>query len=127
ARPAGRVFPAAVGGGVLRQGLVDGRVGAELDLPGPRGRVFPLRVLHPEPDARADRYVSGGYRPVLRAIVHAVNRRDLGSLDTALEAHMRLQRATLFYFVAALYSLRGAQAALGRLPSWPAPHPVFGA
>lgn len=38
---------------------------------------------------------------------------------------MRLERATPFDFVAALYCLRGAQAALGTLPSWPARHLVF--
>jgi hypothetical protein len=52
-------------------------------------------------------------------MVAAVNRRDLGSLDAALEAHMRLGRAARFDFLAALYCLRGAQVALGDVPSWP--------
>jgi pimeloyl-ACP methyl ester carboxylesterase len=120
AAPARPVLLTAVGGGVLRQVLLDGRVEAELELPGPLERVFTLRVFHPEPDASAGRYVSGGYQPVLRAIVQAVNRRDLGRLDAALEAHMKLERAAQFDFVAALYCLRGAQAALGMVPSWPA-------
>jgi hypothetical protein len=51
-------------------------------------------------------------------MVEAVNARDLGSLDVALEAHMRLGRAGLFDFFAALYCLRAAQAALGGVPGW---------
>jgi hypothetical protein len=125
AEPRGPVLLSAAGGGVLRQGLLEGPDEAELELPGPVERVFALRVLRPEPDARAGRYVSGGYQTALRAMVRALNRRDLGALDTALEAHMRLARADLFDFFAALYCLRGAQAALGASPSWPARDPVL--
>jgi pimeloyl-ACP methyl ester carboxylesterase len=118
--PRGPVLLSAVGGGVLRQVVLQGREEAVLQFPGPIERVFTLRVLPTEPDVSAARYVSGGYQTVFRAMVQAANARDLGSLDAALEAHMRLERADTLDFLAALYCLRGAQAALGALPSWPA-------
>ena len=64
--------------------------------------------------------MSGGYQTVFRAMVQAVNGRDLGRLDAALEAHMRLGRVDSLDFLAALYCLREARAALGTLPSLPA-------
>jgi hypothetical protein len=125
-RPRGPVLLSAVGGGTLRQVLLeDSSEEAVLEFPGPIESVFTLRVLRTEPDAGANRYVSGGYQAVFRAMVEAVNGRDLGRLDAALEAHMRLGRADPFDFFAALYCLRGAQAALGGVPSWPGRNPVF--
>ena len=116
----GPVLVSAVGGGVLRQGVLQGSEDAVLEFPGPVERVFALRVLRTEPDGSAVRYVSGGYQIVFRAMVQAVNGPDLGRLDAALEAHMRLGRVDSLDFLAALYCLREAQAALGTLPSWPA-------
>ena len=121
----GPVLLSVVGGAVLRQTLLDGAEEAVLELPGPVERIFTLRVLRTDRDARADRYVSGGYRSAFRAMVEAVNGRDLRMLDAALEAHMRLARAELFDFFAALYCLRGVQAALGEVPSWPGRDPAF--
>lgn len=118
--PRGPVLLSAVGGGVLRQVLLEGPEEAVFEFPGPIERVFTLRVLRTEPDLNAARYVSGGYQTVFRAIVQAANGRDLVRLDAALEAHMRLGRVDSLDFLAALYCLRGAQAALGALPSWPA-------
>ncbi len=118
-RSRGPVLLSVVGGGILRQVLLEGSEETVLEFPGPIERVFTLRLLRTEMDARADWYVRGGYQTVFRAMVEAVNGRDLGSLDAALEAHMRLGRADLFDFFAALYCLRGAQAALGGVPSWP--------
>jgi len=118
-RPRGPVLLSAMGGGILRQVLLDGSEEAVLEFPGPIEGIFPLRLLRPELDARADTYVRGGYQAVFRAMVDAVNGRDLGRLDAALEAHLRLERADPFDFFAALYCLRGAQAALGGVPSWP--------
>jgi pimeloyl-ACP methyl ester carboxylesterase len=118
--PRGPVLLSAVGGGVLRQVQLEGLEEAVLEFPEPIESVFTLRVLRTEPDVGAERYVSGGYQTVFRAMVQAANGRDLVSLDAALEAHMRLGRAHPFDFLAALYCLRGAQAALGALPSWPA-------
>jgi pimeloyl-ACP methyl ester carboxylesterase len=123
-RSRGPVLVSAVGGGVLRQVLLDGADEAELDLPGPIESLFTLRILRAGPDASASWYVSGGYQAAFRAMVAAVNRRDLQSLDAALEAHMRLGRAARFDFFAALYCLRGAQAALGDVPSWPGRDPL---
>jgi hypothetical protein len=122
-RPCGPVLLSAVGEGILRQVLLEGSDEAVLEFPGPIESVLTLRVLRTELDARADRYVKAGYQTVFRAMVEAVNGRDLGSLDAALEAHMRLGRADLFDFFAALYCLRGAQAALGGVPSWPGRNP----
>ncbi len=119
ARPPGPVLLSAVGGGILRQGLLAGAEAADLEFPGPLEHVCTLRVLCPEQDASAAWYVRGGYQTVFRAMVAAVNGRDLGRLDAALAAHMRLRRADRFDFFAALYCLRGAQAALGEVPSWP--------
>ena len=116
----GPVLLSAVGGGVLRQVVLEGSEEAVLEFPGPIERVVALRVLHTDPDASGERYVSGGHQTVFRAIIQAVNGRDLASLDAALEAHVRLGRAAPLDFLAALYCLRGAQAALGALPSWPA-------
>ena len=124
-RPRGPVLLSAVGGGILRQVLLEGSEEAVLEFPGPIESVFTLRLLRTELDARADWYASGGYQTVFRAMVEAVNARDLGSLDAALEAHMRLGRADLCDFFAALYCLRGAQAALGGVPSWPGRDLVF--
>jgi hypothetical protein len=118
-RPRGPVLLSAVGGGILRQVLLKGSEEAVLEFPGPIEHIFTLRLLRTERDARADSYLSGGYQTVFRAMVDAVNGRDLGGLDAALEAHMRLDRADLFDFFAALYCLRGAQVALGGVPSWP--------
>ena len=119
----GPVLLSAVGGGVLRQVLLEGPEETELDFRGPVQSFSTLRILRTEPDASATSYVSGGYQAVFRAMVAAVNRRDLGSLDAALEAHMRLERAARFDFFAALYCLRGAQVALGDVPSWPGRDP----
>ena len=119
----GPVLLSAIGGGVLRQVLLEGPEEAELDFPGPVQNFFTLRILRAEPDASATWYVSGGYQAVFRAMVAAVNQRDLGNLDAALEAHMRLARAARFDFFAALYCLRGAQVALGDVPSWPGRDP----
>jgi pimeloyl-ACP methyl ester carboxylesterase len=124
-RSRGPVLLSAVGGGILRQALLDGPEDAVLEFPGPIENIFTLRVLRTERDARADCYVRGGYQTVFRAMVEAVNGRDLGRLDAALEAHMRLERANLFDFFAALYCLRGVQAALGGVPSWPGRNPDF--
>jgi hypothetical protein len=123
--PRGPVLLSAVGGGLLRQVLLDGSEEAVLEFPGPVEGVFTLRVLRSEPDASGDRYVSGGYQTVFRAMVEAVNGRDLGSLDAALGAHMRLERSDRFDFFAALYCLRGVQAALGGVPNWPGRDLVF--
>jgi pimeloyl-ACP methyl ester carboxylesterase len=123
--PRGPVLVSAVAGGILRQVLLEGSEEVGLEFPSPVERVFTLRLLRPEPDPTADRYVTGGYQTVFRAMVEAVNARDLGSLDAALEAHMRLGRADLFDFFAALYCLRAAQAALGGVPGWPRGDPVF--
>jgi hypothetical protein len=103
----------------LRQVLLEGSEETVLEFPGPIESICTLRVLRTQRDATADWYVSGGYQAVFRAMVEAVNGRDLRSLDAALEAHMRLGRAALFDFFAALYCLRGAQVALGGVPSWP--------
>ncbi len=124
-QPRGPVLVSAVAGGILRQVLLDGSEDVVLEFPGPVESVFTLRVLRPELDPTADRYVTGGYQTVFRAMVEAVNARDLGTLDAALEAHMRLGRADLFDFFAALYCLRAAQAALGGVPGWPRQDPVF--
>jgi hypothetical protein len=123
--PRGPVLVSAVAGGILRQVLLEGSEEVGLEFPSPVERVFTLRLLRPEPDPTADRYVTGGYQTVFRAMVEAVNARDLGGLDAALEAHMRLGRADPFDFLAALYCLRAGQAALGGVPGWPRGDPVF--
>ncbi len=124
-QPRGPVLVSAVAGGILRQVLLEGSEEVVVEFPGPVESVFTLRVLRPELDPTADRYVTGGYQTVFRAMVEAVNGRDLGSLDAALEVHMRLGRADLFDFFAALYCLRAGQAALGGVPGWPRGDPVF--
>jgi pimeloyl-ACP methyl ester carboxylesterase len=124
-QPRGPVLVSAVAGGILRQVLLDGSEEVVLEFPGPVESVFTVRLFRPEPDPTADRYVTGGYQTAFRAMVEAVNARDLGSLDAALEAHMRLGRADRFDFFAALYCLRAGQAALGGVPGWPRGDPVF--
>jgi hypothetical protein len=118
AEPTGPVLLTIVGGGVLRQILLEGPGETVLEHPGPIESTFALRVLHPAGDAAATRYVSDGYQTTFRAMVQAVNQRRLRELDAALEAHMRLARDQRFDFFAALYSLRAAQAALGMVPGW---------
>ncbi|MGE5851211.1 MAG: alpha/beta hydrolase [Candidatus Methylomirabilota bacterium] len=124
-QPQGPVLASVMGGGILRQVLLDGSEDTVLEFPGPIQSVFTLRVLRPETDPTADGYMGGGYQTVFRAMVEAVNTRDLTSLDVALEAHMRLGRCGLFDFFAALYCLRAAQAALGGVPGWPRRDHVF--
>jgi pimeloyl-ACP methyl ester carboxylesterase len=118
-RRLGPVLVSAVGGGVVRQVLLDGSEEAVLELPGPVENILPLRVVGTELDAIGDSYVREGYQAVFRTMVEAANTRDLWRLDAALEAHMKLRRADPFDFFAALYCLRAAQAALGGVPSWP--------
>jgi hypothetical protein len=105
---------------VLRQFLLSGREEALLELPGPIESLSTLRVPAKVDDPVARLYVSGGYRPLFREMVQAVNCRDLSRLDAALEKHLELERAYPFDFLAALEAVRAAQAAMGRLPSWPA-------
>lgn len=75
-------------------------------------------------DRTAARYREGGYAQAFRRMAVAVNSRNLTALDAALEAHLALEREHPFDFLAALYAVRAAQAALGQVPSWPAHDPA---
>ncbi|HVR76179.1 MAG TPA: alpha/beta fold hydrolase [Planctomycetota bacterium] len=72
---------------------------------------------HPD-DRTAARYREGGYAQAFRRMAVAVNSRNLAALDAALGEHLSLEREHPFDFLAALYAVRAAQAALGQVPSW---------
>jgi pimeloyl-ACP methyl ester carboxylesterase len=90
----------------------------------PPAGALALPLLAPGGDAVADRYRRGGYQAVFRALARAGNERDLAGLERGLEAQLRLPRARPYDFLAAQYALRGAQAALGLAPEWPARDPA---
>ena len=119
--PGGPVLLSVVGGGVLRQVLLEGSEDAVLEFPGPIERVFTLRVLRRagrERGAVRERWISDR---LPRDGPGHERARSRESRRGGRGAHEARGAATLD-FLAALYCLQGA---LGDVPSWPAREPVL--